>query len=73
MKTQLKFIALAVTGSLSIGAAPVLAQSTTADVPALTPGIAAPTLDVGTTSVTKGTVQYSNSVGSRRIQCWRQH
>jgi hypothetical protein len=64
MKTQFKLIALAVTSSLSVGAAPVLAQSTTADVPALTSGMIAPTLNVGTDTVSKGTVQYSNSVGS---------
>ena len=64
MKTQFKLIALAVTSSLSVGAAPVLAQSTTADVPALSAGMIAPTLNVGTDSVSKGTVQYSNSVGS---------
>ena len=38
--------------------------STTAAVPALTPGMLAPTVDVGSTVVNKGTVQYSNSVGS---------
>ena len=64
MKTQFKLIALAVTSSLSMGAAPVLAQSTTADVPALSAGMIAPTLNVGTDTVSKGTVQYSNSVGS---------
>ena len=41
-----------------------LSQSTTAAVPALTPGMVAPTLDVGTSAVEKGTVQYSNSVGT---------
>jgi hypothetical protein len=39
-------------------------HSSTASVPALTGGMIAPTLDVGKTEVKKGTVQYSNSVGS---------
>ncbi len=41
-----------------------LSQSTTAAVPGLTPGMAAPTIDVGSSEVSKGTVQYSNSVGT---------
>ena len=68
MKTQLKLLALAAGSALSLGAAPsVFAEplgGTTASVPALSAGMIAPTLDIGTDTVSKGTVQYSNSVGS---------
>jgi hypothetical protein len=65
MNTNFKLLALVAGSALSCGALPpVFAQSTTASVPALTGGMIAPTLDVGKTEVKKGTVQYSNSVGS---------
>ena len=54
--------------ALSLGVVPAaFAESlggTTASVPALSAGMVAPTLNVGTDTVSKGTVQYSNSVGS---------
>ena len=68
MKTQLKLLALAAGSALSLGAVPsAFAEplgGTTASVPALSAGMLAPTLDIGTDTVSKGTVQYSNSVGS---------
>jgi len=68
MKSNLKIVALLATGGLAVGVAnPAFANgsgSTTAAVPALTPGMDAPSIDVGTAEVKKGTVQYSNSVGS---------
>ena len=68
MKNQFKLLALAAGGALSLGAVPTAfaetAGSTTASVPALSAGMIAPTLNVGTDTVSKGTVQYSNSVGS---------
>jgi len=73
MKRNL-LIASTLASSLVIGTtAPVFSNtetttattgSTTAAVPALTPGMLAPTVDVGSAVVNKGTVQYSNSVGS---------
>ena len=71
MKNQFKLLALAAGGALSLGAVPTAfattppaTGSTTASVPALSGGMIAPTLNVGTDVVNKGTVQYSNSVGS---------
>ena len=68
MKTQLKLLAFAAGSALSLGAVPsAFAEplgGTTASVPALSAGMIAPTLDIGTDTVSKGTVQYSNSVGS---------
>jgi len=68
MKNQFKLLALAAGGVLSLGAAPTAfaneTGTTTASVPALSAGMVAPTLNVGTDVVSKGTVQYSNSVGS---------
>ena len=71
MKNQLKLLALGIGSGLAIGAvAPVSANTdtstggTTASVPALSPGMVAPVIKVGTEDVKKGTVQYSNSVGS---------
>jgi hypothetical protein len=68
MKNQLKLLAVGIGSGLAIGAvAPVSANtagSTTASVPALSAGMVAPTISVGTDEVKKGTVQYSNSVGS---------
>lgn len=68
MKNQLKLLAVGIGSGLAIGAvAPVSANtagSTTASVPALSAGMVAPTINVGTEEVKKGTVQYSNSVGS---------
>ena len=66
MKNLSKFsFSAAFTAGLILGGPSVaLSQSTTAAVPALTPGMVAPTLDVGTSEVSKGTVQYSNSVGT---------
>ena len=68
MKNQFKLLAFAAGSALSLGVAPAAfaetTGSTTASVPALSAGMIAPTLNVGTDSVTKGTVQYSNSVGS---------
>tara|TARA_B100000674_G_C37863080_1_gene925808 strand:+ start:85 stop:927 length:843 start_codon:yes stop_codon:yes gene_type:complete len=66
MKNLSKFsFSAAFTAGLILGGPSVaLSQSTTAAVPALTPGMVAPTLDVGTSAVEKGTVQYSNSVGT---------
>ena len=67
MKNQFKLLALAAGGVLSLGAAPTAfaeTGTTTATVPALSAGMVAPTLNVGTDVVSKGTVQYSNSVGS---------
>lgn len=71
MNTNFKLLALAAGSALTIGALPsAMAEtatgsgSTTAAVPALSAGMIAPTLDVGTETVLKGTVQYSNSVGS---------
>ena len=66
MKNLSKFsFSAAFTAGLILGGPSVaLSQSTTAAVPALTPGMVAPTLDVGTGEVSKGTVQYSNSVGT---------
>ena len=64
-------MALLATGSLTVGTTnPAFADqapasgSTTASVPALSAGMLAPKIDVGSTAVEKGTVQYSNSVGS---------
>ena len=68
MKNQFKLLALAAGSALSLGVVPAaFAQptgGTTASVPALSAGMVAPTLNVGTDTVSKGTVQYSNSVGS---------
>ena len=68
MKNQFKLLALAAGSALSLGAVPSAfaetSGSTTASVPALSAGMIAPTLNVGTDTVSKGTVQYSNSVGS---------
>lgn len=66
MKNLSKFsFSAAFTAGLILGGPSVaLSQSTTAAVPALTPGMVAPTLDVGKAEVSKGTVQYSNSVGT---------
>jgi hypothetical protein len=71
MNTNFKLLALAAGSALTIGALPsAMAESatgsgsTTAAVPALSAGMIAPTLDVGKVQVEKGTVQYSNSVGS---------
>ena len=68
MKSNLKLVALLATGGLAVGVAnPAFAEgagSTTASVPALSAGMLAPTIKVGTDEVKKGTVQYSNSVGS---------
>ena len=66
MKHLSKFsFSAAFTAGLILGGPSVaLSQSTTAAVPELTPGMVAPTLDVGTAEVSKGTVQYSNSVGT---------
>lgn len=68
MKNQFKLLALAAGSALSLGAVPSAfaetSGSTTASVPALSPGMTAPSLDVGIDTVSKGTVQYSNSVGS---------
>jgi hypothetical protein len=68
MKNQFKLLALAAGSALSLGAVPAAfaetTGSTTASVPALSAGMIAPTLNVGTDTVSKGTVQYSNSVGS---------
>ena len=73
MKNAKLFTALAVS-ALALGAtAPVLADDTPsytnsapplAKVPDLTAGMAAPKIDVGTGSVEKATVSYSNSIGS---------
>ena len=71
MNTNFKLLALAAGSALTIGALPSAmadtatgSGSTTAAVPALSAGMIAPTLDVGKSEVQKGTVQYSNSVGS---------
>ena len=77
MKNQFKLLALSIGSGLAIGAvAPVPANAddystttsssggTTASVPALSAGMIAPVIKVGTEEVKKGTVQYSNSVGS---------
>ena len=73
MKNQFKLLALSIGSGLAIGAvAPVSANTdtatstggTTASVPALTAGMLAPVIKVGSEEVKKGTVQYSNSVGS---------
>ena len=66
MKNSLLIASSLASGFLLSATAPVFANtgSTTASVPALTPGMTAPTVDVGTATVQKGTVQYSNSVGS---------
>ena len=70
MKNSKLFTALAV-GALAIGAtAPAMAETFTdsapplAGVPDLTAGMAAPKIDVGSASVEKATVSYSNSIGS---------
>tara|TARA_Y100001933_G_C18859123_1_gene505145 strand:+ start:62 stop:919 length:858 start_codon:yes stop_codon:yes gene_type:complete len=68
MKNQFKLLAFAAGSALSLGVVPSAfadtTGSTTASVPALSAGMIAPTLNVGTDTVSKGTVQYSNSVGS---------
>lgn len=66
MKSLSKFsFSAAFTAGLILGGPSVaLSQSTTAAVPDLTPGMVAPTIDVGKGQVSKGTVQYSNSVGT---------
>jgi len=59
MKMNLKLLAaFAVTGAAITGASHSYAA------PELTAGMIAPTLDVGSAAVEKGTVQYSNSIGS---------
>lgn len=59
MTINLKFFAFsAVAGFAITGVAPAIAA------PELSAGMIAPTLDVGTSTVEKGTVQYSNSIGS---------
>ena len=58
-------VSAAFSAGLIVGGPTVaLSQSTTAAVPALSAGMVAPTLDVGKVKVEKGTVQYSNSVGT---------
>ena len=67
MNFSTRFFACIATSSIALGIAPVLADTgsnTTASVPDLSPGMVAPGLDVGTDGVQKGTIQYSNSVGS---------
>jgi hypothetical protein len=68
MKLNSRLLAVMAASSLSLGIAPAVVadsdNSTTAGVPDLTAGMAAPTIDVGTGDVSKGTVQYSNSIGS---------
>ena len=68
MKNLHKFSFSAACSAGLILGGPLLAlsepTSTTAGVPALSAGMIAPTLDVGSASVSKGTVQYSNSVGT---------
>jgi hypothetical protein len=54
--------AIAATTSVSVVALPARAQVTGIDLSSM--GIAAPTLDVGTTTVEAGTLQYSNSGGA---------
>ena len=62
--SKFSFSAAFSAGLILGGPLTALSQSTTAAVPALTPGVVAPTLDVGTGQVSKGTLQYSNSVGT---------
>ena len=59
MKHSLQLLAITAMGGIVFG--DVHPASAT---PALTPGMSAPTLDVGTGAVQKGTVQYSNSIGT---------
>lgn len=59
MKHSLQLLAITAMGGMVFGY--VHPASAT---PALTPGMSAPTLDVGTGVVQKGTVQYSNSIGT---------
>ena len=70
MQSTKLFAALAV-GALAIGAtAPAMADDVygaapaLSGVPDLSAGMVAPTLDVGTESVSKATVSYSNSIGN---------
>jgi len=52
-------------GMIGVTASPVLASQSAPTAPsALATGMAAPTIDVGTGEVKKGTVQYSNSTGT---------
>lgn len=60
MKSNFKLFALVAGSVLTFGTLqPSIAEtgSTTASVPALTPGMVAPTIDVGSSEVLKGTVQ----------------
>jgi len=51
-------------GMIGVSASPVLANGQDPTISALSTGMAAPTLSVGTDEVKKGTVQYSNSTGT---------
>jgi hypothetical protein len=67
MNNYAKTIVLsAVAGFAITGVAPAIATTpgATSGPAELTQGMKAPTMDVGTDSVTKATVQYSNSIGS---------
>ena len=60
MKHSIKLLAITAIGGMAFS----FVHPASASTPALTQGMEAPTLDVGTGAVTKGTVQYSNSIGT---------
>ena len=63
---RFSFSAVCSAGLILGGPLSALSQTTgtTSVVPDLSPGMVAPTLDVGSADVSKGTLQYSNSVGT---------